>query len=287
MEKLNTKTGEHSGASLCSKFVVLSLGAGVQSSTMALMAAHGEIGPMPNCAIFADTQAEPESVYRWLEWLEKQLPYPVYRVTKGNLAEAACKVHVSKKSGMAYTNSNVPVFIKMPGTDKEGKQSRQCTQDYKVLPIQRKIRELIGRKKSAHCIQWIGISVDEAHRMKPSRKPWITNQWPLIDRGMRRIHCLKWMEKHGYPKPPRSACSFCPFHGQAEWRRIRDEDPKAFAQAVQFEKDYQAAFAKIPRISGTPYLHRSLVPIDQADLSDYDDGMVDMFGNECEGMCGV
>lgn len=31
----------------------LSLGAGVQSSTMALLAAHGEIGPMPDCAILA------------------------------------------------------------------------------------------------------------------------------------------------------------------------------------------------------------------------------------------
>ena len=35
----------------------LSLGAGVQSSTLALMAAKGEIGPMPDAAIFADTQA--------------------------------------------------------------------------------------------------------------------------------------------------------------------------------------------------------------------------------------
>jgi hypothetical protein len=26
----------------------------VQSTTLALMAAHGEIGPMPDCAIFAD-----------------------------------------------------------------------------------------------------------------------------------------------------------------------------------------------------------------------------------------
>jgi len=33
----------------------LSLGAGVQSTTLALMAAHGEVGPMPDCAIFADT----------------------------------------------------------------------------------------------------------------------------------------------------------------------------------------------------------------------------------------
>ena len=41
----------------------LSLGAGVQSTTLALMASHGEIGPMPDCAIFADTGWEPQAVY--------------------------------------------------------------------------------------------------------------------------------------------------------------------------------------------------------------------------------
>lgn len=50
---------------------ILSLGAGVQSSTLALMAARGEVPGFPklDCAIFADTQDEPASVYRWLEWL--------------------------------------------------------------------------------------------------------------------------------------------------------------------------------------------------------------------------
>ncbi len=49
---------------------IISLGAGVQSSTMALMAAHGEIEPMPDAAIFADTQNEPQRVYEWLDWLD-------------------------------------------------------------------------------------------------------------------------------------------------------------------------------------------------------------------------
>ena len=49
---------------------ILSLGAGVQSSTLALMAANGEVGPMPMAAIFSDTQAEPKEVYDWLNWLE-------------------------------------------------------------------------------------------------------------------------------------------------------------------------------------------------------------------------
>lgn len=43
---------------------IISLGAGVQSTTMALMAAHGEIEPMPDCAIFADTKVEPAAVVR-------------------------------------------------------------------------------------------------------------------------------------------------------------------------------------------------------------------------------
>lgn len=42
----------------------LSLGAGVQSTTMALMAPHGEIGPLPEVAIFADTPERGHPGYR-------------------------------------------------------------------------------------------------------------------------------------------------------------------------------------------------------------------------------
>lgn len=44
----------------------LSLGAGVQSTTLALMFAHGEMPVRLDAAIFADTQCEPVSVYRHL-----------------------------------------------------------------------------------------------------------------------------------------------------------------------------------------------------------------------------
>ena len=66
---------------------VLSLGAGVQSTTMALMAAQGEFDKMPDCAIFADTGYEPAGVYTHLDWLEAQLPFPVHRVTAGNIKD--------------------------------------------------------------------------------------------------------------------------------------------------------------------------------------------------------
>ena len=65
---------------------VLSLGAGVQSTTLALMIEHGEI-PMVDCGIFADTKGEPQNVYKHLDWLEKQLSYPIYRVTWRDLKQ--------------------------------------------------------------------------------------------------------------------------------------------------------------------------------------------------------
>ena len=67
----------------------LSLGAGVQSTTLALMAAHGAVGPMPDCAIFADTGWEPRAVYEHLDWLMSAnvLPFPVFVVGPGNMRD--------------------------------------------------------------------------------------------------------------------------------------------------------------------------------------------------------
>jgi hypothetical protein len=97
------------------------------------------------------------------------------------------------------------------------------------------------------------------------------------------------MEKHGYPRPPRSACVFCPYHSDREWRRLRDEEPEEFQKAVNFERRYQAAKAlTVSRKGFVPYLHASRVPLDQVDFStDEDQGQQLLFGNECEGMCGV
>ena len=48
------------------KLRVVSFGAGVQSTVMLLMAAKGELSPMPDVAIFADTQFEPPHIYEHL-----------------------------------------------------------------------------------------------------------------------------------------------------------------------------------------------------------------------------
>jgi hypothetical protein len=126
---------------------IISLGAGVQSSTMALMAARGEIGPMPDAAIFADTQAEPSSVMDWLDWLETKLPFPVYRVTAGSLENDELRIRRSGKTGKLYLDGSIPAFVLKPD-GKKGLLGRKCTADYKIIPLQRKVKELTGIKRA-------------------------------------------------------------------------------------------------------------------------------------------
>ncbi len=100
---------------------VLSLGAGVQSTTLALMAAHGEIGPMPDCAIFADTGWEPNSVYDHLDWLRSPnvLPFPVHVVSAGNIREQLIAAGEGNRwaSIPAFARTVTPAGSKVPVYD--------------------------------------------------------------------------------------------------------------------------------------------------------------------------
>lgn len=259
---------------------VISLGAGVQSTTLALMAARGDLEP-PDCAIFADTQSEPSGVYKHLDWLETHLPFPVYRVTAGSLKGQ----FLSREK----TYGRPPLFVVNAKTQEVGFTRRQCTQDFKLDPMRKKVRELIGLKpgsrgpREAVVEQWVGISTDEIVRLKVSRHSYIHLRHPLIEARMSRADCLRWMEERQYPRPPKSACTFCPFHTNAMWRSIRDDDPEAWAEALSVDDALELGIAGL---NGRGYLHRSMrpladAPIDEADVPGFD------FANECEGMCGV
>jgi hypothetical protein len=264
---------------------VLSLGAGVQSTTIALMAAHGEITPMPDCAVFADTQSEPQAVYEHLRWLTSPnvLPFPVHIVTRGSLREQI----VSGVSAEGRIDSRPPFF-----TSPDGMLRRQCTHDFKLVPIWRKVRELAGvaprspGPRQPVVEQWIGISTDEAQRMKPAHFRWITNRWPLVEAGLSRRDCLAWLERHGYPKPAKSACTFCPYHSDAMWADMRANDPDSWADAVGIDELIRDGNWQQKR-GGKWFLHSSRQPLAEAPLTALERGQPDLFGNECEGVCGV
>ena len=239
------------------------------------MAAHGALGEMPDCAIFADTGWEPKAVYEHLAKLKDALPFPIHIVSAGNLRNDI----ISRTNTTGQRFAAVPWFMKMPN-GKEAMGRRQCTAEYKLRPIQRKIVELIGGRPKGGAEVWVGISTDEIMRMKPSRVKYIINRWPLIEKRMNRNDCIKWLESIGWTAP-KSSCIGCPFHSNDQWRALTKEEMQ---DAIEVDRTIRFQSGA----KGQQYMHRSLVPLDQVDLrTPTEMGQIDMFLNECEGMCGV
>lgn len=127
---------------------ILSLGAGVQSTTVLLMALHGGFPDRLDCAIFADTGWEPKAIYKHLDWLEgkaKEGGIPVHRVSAGNLKQDLLDAVTEKKQRVA----NPPFYVRnrddageYDTPDTGGMLWRKCTQAYKIQPIRVKIRAL-------------------------------------------------------------------------------------------------------------------------------------------------
>jgi len=271
---------------------ILSLGAGVQSTTLALMMKHGDI-PAVEAAIFADTQWEPDRVYKHLVWLTSVLPFPVYRVTNGSVREnvlgmAGRTRRTGSRVGERY--AAVPFFVlNTDGTTGIGR--RQCTSEYKLVPLYRKARELTGLRRGqpskAPVVTFvIGISADEAHRMKDARERWYQNEYPLVEKRIRRGDCIEWLRRNGYPIPPKSSCLCCPFHTDELWRELRDANAEEWQDVVEVDRLLRTG-GPLTGVHGLQYMHRSLRPLGEVAFRDDGQLELDLFGNECEGMCGV
>ena len=271
------------------ELTVISLGGGVQSSTLALMAAVGLVRPMPDYAIFADTGWEPNGVYDHIDWLEDQLPFPVHRVSAGDIRSDLLAGRNS--TGQSFTS--IPVFVLPLNGNKTSIVKRQCTREYKLSPIETELRDLLGLGYRERVPQdmytelWIGISTDEAaFRMKASRQGWINHRWPLVEQGFSRDDCKTWFaERYGDRALPRSACIGCPYHTDAEWSAMKQSDPRSWRDAVEVDYALRST-ERAERFGGEVYLHKSRKPLDQVRFGN-DPRQLNLFEEECEGMCGV
>lgn len=257
----------------------LNLGAGVQSSTVALLAETGKL-EKPDFAIFADTQAETPDIYAHVDYIESLISFPLIRVTAGSLETAALAVHRNSITGVATVGRELPVFYSAHG--KRQLAQRRCTTTFKVEPIRRHLHRYI----KTGVTQWFGISTDEAGRMRESDVQYIANRYPLIELGMSRLDCVDWLQKNGFRVPNKSSCYFCPFHRDATWQFMKEHQPDQFNRAVAFERRLQDL--QHTHESGeifTAYLHRTLTPLDTAIFSPHSDP--NGYINECSGNCGV
>ena len=193
---------------------ILSFGGGV--NTVALMVILIRDDAPLDGVIFADTGGETPDTYRSVEVAKEYLG----------------------KHGVPFTTVQArPQETDLYGTAMRRRvipsvQWRWCTRDFKVRPIHKYYRKL-----QRHVNQYMGIAVDEIHRMKDSREPFITNIYPLIDKRLTRSDCVDIIEAAGLPVPQKSGCFFCPFNSSERWRQLLELNPVLFEKAIELEEN--------------------------------------------------
>lgn len=277
------------------EYHALNLGAGVQSTTLYLLACDGKL-PIQT-AIFADTKEEPASVYRHLEWLESLKGPPILRRTAGKLGDDL--IRGRNTTGQRF--ASIPAYVRVDGQQREGMIKRQCTSEYKISVCERTIRyDIVGLKyrqrmpKNVHVFQYFGISTDEAARATRAKKrfeklKWTKPIYPLLELGWCRTECIAFL-KDRVPHPvPKSACVFCPFRSNQSWAEMKSTDPDSWNRAVEIDDALRRAGSVCNRkLEGKLYLHRSCVPLPLIDFGALAPNRIDpMTVGECQGMCGI
>lgn len=272
---------------------VLSLGAGVQSSYLLFQMLEEKIKP-PDIALFADTGNEPQEVYDWLQKLIKISKNKInIEIVKNNQNTGNIIDDYKAQSGRYAL---IPTHIlKADGTAGFGR--RTCTAEYKIKPIQIKVREILNVETlRGKCVEMVmGISKDEIQRAKRPPTKWQISCYPLIENNVTRLDIVHYMKHSDYGTAPRSACIVCPFRDNTSWKHLKENNPDEFQYAVEFDewlRDKNSKSLSLDNFNkldngSEQYLYRKKIPLRIANFDEPKDYQYSLFDDECEGMCGI
>lgn len=237
---------------------ILSCGAGMQSTALALMSCEVRMGkrkyplvPIYDAVIYCDLGKEPPWVYEQVEFIKRAcdncgIPFyildtPLY----DDYVENFGKNRVS----------SIPFWSVGP-EGKKGKMLRLCTIDHKISAIQKFCRrELLGyrpyqrtRKEDIKAHQMhIGFSKEESHRKTENKHPMYINKFPLIEMGLTRADNYKYIKEVWGLDTKASACNICPFHRNYFFKNLKENHPEDYKDVVFMDKllEEKQPFTKI------------------------------------------
>ena len=225
---------------------ILSCGAGMQSTALALMACENVVTPgkfplvpVYDLVAFCDLGKEPPWVIKQVEFIEKacnsvEIPFvilqsPLYKDYLDNFGKSRVV--------------SIP-FWPVDQDGKKGKMMRNCTMDYKINLIQKYVRwEVLGYTKGqrtkpedlkAHEMH-IGFSTEEQQRCKENPHKMFVNKFPLVDMGLERKDNYAYIRDYWGLETKASACSFCPFHRNYFFKYLKDNEPEEYQAVVEFD----------------------------------------------------
>lgn len=241
--------------------IAWSCGGGRQSVGIAALIVRGDL-PKPDIAVIVDTERENSST--WNYYREILLP---------ELAAVGVDLIRIPKSRYAtvdlYRNDDllIPAFTTQNG--KIAKMPTFCSNEWKQRVVRRYLRD-VGVKL---CDEWLGISINEADRMKDSGLKWLRHVYPLIELDYSVEDCVRITAEMGWPPAKNSSCWMCPNKGRAEWLEMSDSD---FRLAQNFER-------RIREVDPFVYLTRTGQPLTRETIQTAESSTLD----ECSGRCMV
>jgi len=268
---------------------VMAFGAGVQTIALLIASLEGDYPIKPDFCVFGDPQYEHPKTYEALRFYEKYALERGVRIitgTNGNIKKDVLTPNKRSPTLPFWTEDGT--YLKSGKLD-GGKLLRQCTFEYKIAVVGKVTRKELGYKKGQvvrdhHVNVWLGISIDESQRMKESKVHWQTIKWPLIEMKWSRATCIKYIESKGLPVPIKSSCVICPFHNNATWRDLKQNDPKLWEAACDWDDEARRVALANGKIKSRIYVHKSMVPLRDANL---EEDNLELWGADCAGFCGT
>jgi hypothetical protein len=273
---------------------IQSNGLGQQSIALYLMSSVGVL-PRLDYSIFADPGREKKETYEYLKWLKdwqrKNKGVPLICTGKKTLYSDLIKGTNSTSDRVA----SIPAFTKNPDGS-VGQLRRQCTYEYKILEFNRAIRKLlkIPTENFPATRIYMGITIEELDRMEIPEIRKFINVYPFvgydIDRAGKfqqnqylekqysRADCVKWLVDNGFPVPPKSSCTFCPFFKDSDWLNLKTNEPKEWKAVVKL--DYAIRNSSKKGVESPIFLHRSCKPLDKVDFKE---NQQILFDSDCKG----
>jgi hypothetical protein len=249
------------------KHQVWACGGGVQSTAIAALITLGKL-PKPAHAWIVDVGWEKASTFDYV----KAVLIPKLNDAGVTLQVIKTKDYRDNSLVDKGNNINLPVYEALDGVVR--KFDTRCSGSWKQKVAAKWLRE----QGVERCDTWVGISIDEKRRMKPSAKKWNQNRYPLIELGLRREDCIDLIARMGWLKPEHTSCYLCPNQGDFQWQTLKERFPSDFQKAVEAERFIQT-------VNPNVYFHRLCKSLDSIRFDAFGVGSF-FIGKECFGDCG-
>lgn len=285
---------------------ILSCGAGMQSTALALMACENAINlRIYKKAVEQWTYDEKRSFFTLPQFSPKHPAVPIYDAiifcdlgfepawvkSQVDFIDKSCaaagipfKVLDSPLYKDFMTNFGERRTISIPWwtLKEDGYKScmpRNCTIDYKVELITKYVRwDLLGYRKG----QWLrdedkkahemhmGFSAEEKRRCKESPNKMFVNKFPLVEMGYTRADSYAYIRETWGLDTKASACCFCPFHRNHFYQHLKINSPAEYKKLLELDELLQNKNPKPPMDSDL-FISRNRVRLADLTPEDCDD----------------